>query len=67
MAFTFVENALNLFIFTHASVPTQVSAQFSVPRQNVLKICFPQAKRSAENDDSLYQNLIRKYEDDLEH
>ena len=41
--------------------PTQNSSQ------NFLKICFPQAERGGENYDLLYQNSIRKYEDDLEH
>ena len=41
--------------------PTQNSSQ------NFLEICFPQDERGGENHDLLYQNLIRKYEDDLEH
>ena len=41
--------------------PTQNSTQ------NFLKICFRQAERGGENYDLLYQNSIRKYEDDLEH
>ena len=61
MIFTFLENELNLCIFTHSPVPhSKLQADF-------LKICFPQAKRDGENYDSLYQNSIRKYEDDLEH
>ena len=32
-----------------------------------LKICFPQDEKGGENYDLLYQNSIRKYEDDLEH
>ena len=35
--------------------------------QGFLKICFPQDERGGENFDLLYQNSIRKYEDDLEH
>ena len=31
------------------------------------KICFRQDERDRENYDLLYQNSIRKYEDDLEH
>ena len=54
MVFTFIKNALNQF-------PTENSGQ------NILKICFPQAERGGENYDLLYQNSIRKYEDDLEH
>ena len=34
-------------------------------RQHFLKICFPQDKMGGENYDLLYQNSIRKYEDDL--
>ena len=42
--------------------PTQNSSQ------NSLKICFPPtAEMGGENFDLLYQNSIRKYEDDLEH
>ena len=40
--FKFLENTLNLGIFTHAPLPIQ-------------------------NLSKLYQNLIRKYEDNLEH
>ena len=36
-------------------------------RQDFLKFCFPQDERGGENYDFLYQNSIRKYEDDLEH
>ena len=41
--------------------PTQNS------RSNFLKIYFPQDERGGGNYDLLYQNSIRKYEDDLEH
>ena len=61
MMFLFPENALNLCIFTHAQVPTQNS------RQNYLKICFRKGEMGGENYGLLYRNLIRKYEDDLEH
>ena len=33
----------------------------------IVCFCFPQDERGGENYDLLYQNLIRKYEDDLEH
>ena len=36
-------------------------------RQNFLKICFPQDEMGGGNYNFLYQNSIRKYEDDLEH
>ena len=42
MEFTFLENALNLRIFTHAPFPTQNS------RQNNLKIRFPQQQKGVE-------------------
>ena len=61
MAFAFLEKALNLFIFTRATVPhSNLHVEF-------LKICFPQDERGGENYDLLYQSSIRKYEDDLEH
>ena len=57
MVFTFLENALNLDIFTHAPVPhSKLQAEFS-----------PITKRGKGNYHLLYQNSIRKYEDDLEH
>ena len=40
--------------------PTQNSTQ------NYFKICFPKYQKGAENYDLLYQNSIRKYEDDLQ-
>ena len=43
-----------------AQFPTQNA------RQNFL-VCYPQDERGEGNYDLLYQNLIRKYEDDLEH
>ena len=36
-------------------------------RQNFLKYCFAQDERGGENYDLLYQNSMRKYENDLEH
>ena len=59
MVFTFPENALNLYIFTHAPVRHLV--------YNFWKIIFPQDKIDGGNCDVLYQNSIKKYEDDLEH
>ena len=48
MLFTFLENALNLGIFTHAPVPqSKLEVEF-------LKICFPQDKKGERNYDSLY-------------
>ena len=57
-----MENALNLDIFTHAPVPhSKLQAEF-------FEIFFLwTAERGEENYDLLYQNSIRKYEDNLEH
>ena len=60
--FTFLGNALNLGIFTHAPVPhSKLQAEFF---ENLFP---PTAERSGENYDLVYQNSVRKYEDDLEH
>ena len=72
---TFLENALNLGIFTHAHLSTQNSAPVLIireitppPRQHFLENLFSStAERDGRNYDLLYQNSIRKYEDDLEH
>ena len=61
MVLTFLQHALKLCIFTHAPVPHSNS------RYNFLKICTPHEVKGGENYDLLYQNLIRKYEDVLEH
>ena len=61
MVFTFPENALNLCIFTHAPVP-DLKLQL-----DFLKICFPKDERGSGNSDLLYQNSIKKYEDDFKH
>ena len=62
IVFTFQESGLNLGIFTHASVPhSKLQAEF-------FENLFPQtAERCGENYDLLYQNSVRKNEDDLEH
>ena len=62
MVFIFLENALNLVMFTHSFVPhSKLQAEF-------FENLFPQtAERGGENYDLLYQSSIRKYEDDLEH
>ena len=61
--FLFLENALlNRSIFTHVAVPySKLQAEFF---ENLFP---PTAERGGENYDLLYQNSIRKYEDDLEH
>ena len=62
MVFRFLENTLNLDIFTHASFP------YSKLQPEFCEILFPCAVESGgENCDLLSQNSIRKYEDDLEH
>ena len=62
IVFTFLENALNIGIFIHASVPhTKLQAEFF---ENLFP---PTAERGGENYDLLYQNSIRKHGDDSEH
>ena len=60
--FTFLENTLNLGIFTNVPIPhSQLQIEF-------LENLFPPAaERGGEKYGLHYQNLIRKYEDDLEH
>ena len=61
MILTFLENALNLCIITHASV-LQLKLQVEF-----FENLFPSPKRKGvEETMLLYQNLIRKCEDDLE-
>ena len=57
MVFRFLENALDICIFTHASSSLKLQAGF-------LENLFHQDERS-ENHDLLYENLIKKYEDDF--
>ena len=62
MVFTFLENALNVGIFTHAPVRhSKLQTEFF---ENLF---HPTAERGGENYDLLCQNSIRKYEDDLEY
>ena len=60
MMFTLVENVLNRFLLMPPVPHSNLQAGF-------LKICFPQDERGGKNNDLLYQNSIRKYEDDLEY
>ena len=62
MVFAFLENALNLGIFTHAPVP-----QSKLQAEIFENLFPPTAERGGENYDLLYQNSIREYEDDLEY
>ena len=81
MEFTFLENTLIQNIFTHASPhlklalppkflssrPSQKELSHS-PRQHSFENLFPLlAKMGGGNYDLLDQNLVRKYEEDLEH
>ena len=79
MVLSFLENALNLGIFTPAPFPTQKSPpsfyhhlrQSEIthsPRQHFFENIFPQtAARGGGNYDLIHQNSIRKYEDGLEY
>ena len=62
MVFTFLENAFNLGVFTHAPI------RHSKLKRKLFENLFPPTDETCrENYDLLYQNLIRKHEDDLEH
>ena len=79
VVFSFLENALNLGIFTHAPPHSKLAPKFlsSDPRQkeithspwqHLFRNLFPPAvERGGGNYDLLYQNSVRKYKDDLEH
>ena len=79
MEFTFLENALIRDIFTHAPPQSKLAPKFlssrprqkeitHFPRQHLFENLFPPtAERGEENYDFLYQNPVRKYEDDLKH
>ena len=79
MEFTFLESALIGDIFTHAPPHPHVAPNFlssrprqkeitHSPRQHSFENLFPPtAERGGGNYDLLYQNSVRKYQDDLEH
>ena len=79
MEFTFLENVLIRGIFTHVSPQSKLALKFlsSSPRQTLIthspgqhsfeNLFPPTAERGGGNYDLLYQNSVRKYEDDLEH
>ena len=79
MEFTFLENALIGGSFTHAPPHSNLAPKFLLsrprqksithsPRQHSFENLFPPtAEREGGNYDLLYQNSVRKYEDDLEH
>ena len=60
----FLENALNLTSKYSCSCPVTHSKLQAELFKNLFP---PTAERSGENYDLLYQNSIRKYEDDLEY
>ena len=62
MLSTFLENALNLGVFTNAPVP-----HLKLQAESFENLFPLTAETSRENQDFLYQNSIRKYKDDLEH
>ena len=62
IVFTFLENALNLRLFTHASVPhSKLQVDFF---ENLF---LPKGENGGGKYDLLYYNSVRKNEDDLEH
>ena len=79
MEFTFLENALIRGIFTHSVPHSNLTSKFlssrsrekeitHSARQHSLENLFPPTvERVGGNYDLLYQNSIKKHEDDLEH
>ena len=62
MVFIFLENALNLDIFTHTAVShSKLQSEFF---ENLF---FSTTERGGENYNLLYQKSIKKYVVDLEH
>ena len=78
MVFTFVENVFTLDIFSHIPPHAKLAPKFlplhprqkeitHSPRQHFRNLFPPTAQRGGENYYLLYQNSVRKYEDDLGH
>ena len=79
MEFTFRKNALIRGIFTHTPLIQDAPPKFlsSRPRQKEIthsprqhsfeNLVSPTAEQDGGKYDLLYQNSVRKYEDDLEH
>ena len=79
MVFTFLENVLNLGIFTYVPPHSKLTPKFlssyarqkkitRSPRQHFFKNLFPtKAEWGGGNNDLLYQKSVREYEDDLGH
>ena len=62
MVFRFLKNTLNLGISTHGTVThSELHAEL------FKNLSPPTTEKGGENYDLLYQNLIRKNQDDLEH
>ena len=78
-SFTFIENALIRGIFAHTPHHSKLAPKFlssrprqkeitHSPKQHSFKNLFaPTAETGGGNYSFLYQNSVRKYEDDLEH
>ena len=62
MVFLFLQNALNVGIFTHAHI-----RQSKLQTELCKNLFSMVAERGGENFDLLYQNSVRKYKDDLGH
>ena len=62
MMFTFLEDALNLGIFTHVPV-----SHSKLQAEHFGNLFPPAAEKGGKNYDLLYQNSVRKDEDDFEH
>ena len=79
MEFTFLEHASIQDIFTNAtphskhapkllpSRPRQKKITHSLRQHSFENLFQPAAERSGGNYDLIYQNSVRRYEDDLEH
>ena len=79
MELTFLENALIQGIFTHVPPHSKLAPKFlssrpkqketsHSPKQHSVKNLFPPtAEKGGGNYDLLYQNSVRKYQDDLKH
>ena len=79
MEFTLLENALIRGIFTDAPLQSKLAPKFlsshprqkeiaHPPRQHSFENLFPPTvERGGGSYDLLYENSVRKYEDDLEH
>ena len=67
MMLTFLENVLNLCILTHAPVPISKFLVEFFENFFPLPLPSPQDGKGGGSYDWLYQNSVKKYEDDLKH